>query len=198
MTTGAEALVRGLAAAGVTEAFGIAGGKMTPLLQALAADGRLRWTGVRHEASAAIMAAGHAALTGQVALALGEMGPGTLNLLAGAGVAAGNHWPALLLTTNQHRRAAYPHRGMFMDLDTHALMAPLVKWSAVVNDPARLPELLHTALRHALSGVPGPVHLDLPHDVLTADTGLADAVVDAPPAQWMARGRPRQIGRAHV
>ena len=68
------------------------------------------YLGVRHEASAAIMAAAAYAGTGRVALAFGEMGPGGLNLAAGAGVAFNNHLAALLVTTNQHRAAAYPRQ----------------------------------------------------------------------------------------
>jgi acetolactate synthase-1/2/3 large subunit len=74
----------------------------------------------------------------------------------------------LLITTNQHRAAAYPHSGMFMDLDTRAVLAPLTKWNTVVHDPRRIPELARRAFREALGGRPGPVHLDIPQDVLGA------------------------------
>ena len=84
--TGGEALVRLLQAAGVREAFGIVGGKLAPLLHALSRSA-IGFVGVRHEACAAIMAAAVQAATGRVALALGEMGPGGLNLASGAGVA---------------------------------------------------------------------------------------------------------------
>ena len=57
---------------------------------------------------------------------------------------------------------------MFMDLDTRAVFAPLTKWNAVVHDPRRMPELARRAFREALSGRPGPVHLDVPQDVLSA------------------------------
>ena len=65
--------------------------------------------GVRHEAAAPMMAAAVFASTGRVAVAMGEMGPGGLNLASGAGVAFNNNLAALLITTNQHRAAAYPH-----------------------------------------------------------------------------------------
>ena len=80
-----------------------------------------------------MMAAAAYAGTGRVALALGEMGPGSLNLAAGAGVAFNNNLAVLLVTTNQHRAAAYPHAGMFMDLDTENVFKPLTKWNAVVE-----------------------------------------------------------------
>jgi thiamine pyrophosphate-dependent acetolactate synthase large subunit-like protein len=180
--TGAEVLVRIAQAEGMPLAFGIASGKLTPLMHALSRQTEVGFVGVRHEASAAIAAAACYASTGRVSLALGEMGPGALNLAAGAGVARNNHLAALLVTTNQHRMAAYPHRGMFMDLDTQALMAPLTKWRAVVHDGRRLAELLRTALREALSGAPGPVHLDIPQDVLAGTVDLPDALLQRHPA----------------
>ena len=71
--SGAQALVRLLAAEGVPYAFGIVGGKLAPLLQALAQQREIRFVGVRHEASGPMMAAAVAAGSDQVAVALGEM-----------------------------------------------------------------------------------------------------------------------------
>ena len=71
-----------------------------------------------------MMAAAVLPASGRIAVALGEMGPGSLNLAAGAGVAFNNNLAALLITSNQHRAAAYPHVGMFMDLDARALFTP--------------------------------------------------------------------------
>ena len=107
-----------------------------------------------------MMAAAVFAGTGRMAVALGEMGPGGLNLASGLGVAFNNNLPLLAITTNQHRAAAYPHRGMFMDMDTRAVLAPLTKWNAVVHDGRRLPELVRTRLsrgaeRPARAGAPG-------------------------------------------
>jgi thiamine pyrophosphate-dependent acetolactate synthase large subunit-like protein len=95
-----------------------------------------------------------------MAVALGEMGPGGLNLASGLGVAFNNNLPLLAITTNQHRAASYPHSGMFMDLDTVAVTKPITKWNAVVHDARRMPELVRRAFREALSrparpGAPG-------------------------------------------
>ena len=188
--SGAEALVRLLQAEGVTQAFGIVGGKLGPLLHALSRS-PIRFTGVRHEAAAPMMAAATFAGTGRIALALGEMGPGGLNLASGAGVAFNNHLAALLVTTNQHRAAAYPHRGMFMDLDARAVFAPLTKWNAVVQDVRRLPELVRTALREALSGRPGPVHLDIPQDVLGSVCDWPADEFEITPSRYRALAGPR-------
>jgi acetolactate synthase-1/2/3 large subunit len=189
--TGAQALVKVLAAENVGFAFGIVGGKLAPLLHALSREPSIRYVGTRHEASAAMMAAAVNAGSGRVAVALGEMGPGGLNLAAGAGVAFNNNLPALFVTSNQHRAASYPHAGMFMDMDTSAVFRPLTKWSAVIGDPRRVPELARRAFRTALGGRPGPVHLDIPHDVLTGECDFDDAEFDIVPERYRASANAR-------
>lgn len=192
---GAQTLVRLLQAEQVPAAFGIVGGKLAPLLHALQQAG-LPFVGVRHEAAASMMAAAVFAGSGRVAVALGEMGPGSLNLASGAGVACNNHLATLLITTNQHRAAAYPHQGMFMDLDARAVLAPLTKWNAVVHDARRLPELVRTAFREALSGRPGPVHLDIPQDVLQQPCTWQADEFDLPPSRYRALTGPRPAAAA--
>jgi thiamine pyrophosphate-dependent acetolactate synthase large subunit-like protein len=189
--TGAQALVRLLAAEKVGYAFGVAGGKLAPLLHAISQQHSIRYVGVRHEAAGPMMAAAIYAGSGQMAIALGEMGPGGLNLASGVGVAHGNNLPLLAITSNQHRAAAYPHVGMFMDLDTLAVLAPLTKWNAVVHDGRRLPELVRRAFREALGGRPGPVHLDIPQDVLSGPCEFADDEFDLEPSRYRAVQGPR-------
>jgi thiamine pyrophosphate-dependent acetolactate synthase large subunit-like protein len=189
--TGGQALVRCLEAERTAFAFGIAGGKLGPLLHALAETPSVRYVGLRHEAAGPMMAAAAFARTGQMAVALGEMGPGGLNLASGMGVAYNNNLALLAITTNQHRAASYPHAGMFMDLDSRALFAPVTKWNAVVTEPGRIPELVRTACREALTGRPGPVHLDIPHDVLAAEVDFADGEFDVAPPRTRAVGGPR-------
>jgi len=181
--TGAQALVHALAAEGVRHVFGVVGGKFAPFLHALSQQDGIRYVGLRHEAAGPMMAAAMHAGGGPMAVALGEMGPGGLNLASGVGGAFNNRQPLLALTTNQHRAAAYPGRGMFMDLDTKAVFAPVTKWNAVVHDVRRIPQLVRTAFREALSGRPGPVHLDIPQDVLAAPVAFAADEFELTPAQ---------------
>jgi thiamine pyrophosphate-dependent acetolactate synthase large subunit-like protein len=189
--SGAQALVRVLAAESVTQIFGVVGGKLAPLLHAIAAEPSMKFIGVRHEATASMMGAAVNAGSGRMAVAIGEMGPGGLNLASGMGVAIGNNLAMLAITTNQHRAASYPHKGMFMDLDTKAVFAPLVKWNATVNDPRRIPELTRRAFREALSGRPGPVHLDIPQDVLSATAEFRDDEFSIQPQRYRSMQGPR-------
>ena len=188
---GAQALVRLLLAEQVRDVYGIVGGKLGPLLQAISQHEQLRFLGLCHEAAGPMMAAAAFAGSGQIAVALGEMGPGGLNLASGLGVAFNNNLPLVAITTNQHRAASYPHSGMFMDLDTVAVTRPITKWNAVVHDARRLPELVRRAFREALGGRPGPVHLDIPQDVLAQPCRFDDAALAVPPARYRAVGRVR-------
>ena len=196
LLTGAQALVRALRAEDVRRVYGIVGGKLSPLLHALSQEPHVRFLGVRHEAAGTMMAAAAHAATGSLAVALGEMGPGGLNMASGLGVAFNNNLPLLAITTNQHRAASYPHSGMFMDLDTRAVTAPITKWNAVVGDARRIPELVRTAFREALSGRPGPVHLDVPQDVLVQMASFAEGEFEVPPSRYRAIGGPRPDAEA--
>ncbi len=187
---GAQTLVRLLQVERVPAVYGIVGGKLAPLLHALSLSD-IPFIGLRHEAHGAMMAAATFASTGRVAVAIGEMGPGGLNLAAGAGVAFNNNLAALLISTNQHRAAAYPHSGMSMDMDARAVFTPLCKWTATVHDARRIPELVRTAFREATSGRPGPVHLDIPQDVLAQVVSWRSDEFDLPPERTRATAGPR-------
>jgi thiamine pyrophosphate-dependent acetolactate synthase large subunit-like protein len=198
--TGAEALTRLLVLEAVPFVFGIAGGKLNPLLHAISREPSIRYLGVRHEAAGPLMGAAIAAASGRICVALGEMGPGSANLVGGLGTAFNNNLPLLLITSNNHLAASYPNRGMFMDLDTHALLKPLTKWSAVVHDGRRLPDLVRDAFRHALTGRKGPVHLDVPQEILGGRFEFDEAVFSLLPEQYRSVEGPRapagQIARA--
>lgn len=189
--TGAEALLGALLAEQVGFVFGVAGGKLARFMHAISREPRVRYVGARHEAAGAWMAAGSQCASGRVAVAMGEMAPGAANLFSGAGTAFNNGLPLVLLTSNQHRAASYPHSGMFMDMDTHAAFGALTKWNAVVNDGRRIPELVRTAFREALGGRPGPVHLDVMQDVFGASHAYADDEFDLQPRHYRAIAGPR-------
>jgi thiamine pyrophosphate-dependent acetolactate synthase large subunit-like protein len=173
----AEAVVAGLVAAGVTEVFGIAGGKFAPLLEALAREPRLRWTGVRHEAAAAFMATAVAHRTGRLAACIAEMGPGALNLASGLDTAHTNHLPVLAITVGTPAALRGPARGLLMELDAPRLFGAVTKWRATVAHAERIPELMARAVRETATGAPGPVHLEVDFDVLGAPQACpADAI----------------------
>jgi acetolactate synthase-1/2/3 large subunit len=79
----------------------------------------------------------------------------------------------------------------FQEMDQVAAFKPITKWAEQVTDPKRVPELVTTAVRHALGGRPGPVYLDMPGDVLYKQVEEDEVVYpDLDPASF----RPRHGG----
>ena len=197
--TGGAALARALAAGGLRDVFGVPAGKLGPFLEALVPTG-LRWTGTRHEAAAAWMATASFHAGDGIAVCCAESGPGSLNLVSGLGSAFANNLAVLAITPGAPSHLSYPFEGMTMDSDNHALFAPVTKWNAVAREPDRIPALVHRALREALTGRPGPVHLEVPADVLAAAVALTDAELDRSPTRYLPAGRtgadPAEVDRA--
>jgi thiamine pyrophosphate-dependent acetolactate synthase large subunit-like protein len=185
--TGGEALARALVPHGVPFVFGIAGGKLGPFMQAIGTEPSIRYVGTRHEATAAHMAAAIHAGSGAMCVAMAEAGPGGAYLAAGTAHAFNNNLALLAITSNNQHAASYPNRGMFMEQDNAAAFSHVTKWNAAVHDGARIPELVREAFRHALTGRPGPVHLDVPQDVLARRYRYSEADFASPGP----RGRPR-------
>ncbi|HLH68930.1 MAG TPA: thiamine pyrophosphate-binding protein [Candidatus Dormibacteraeota bacterium] len=178
--TGAQALVRVLRSSGVDRIFGVPGGSLVGVMEAIASEPGLRFVGTRHEATAAFMAAAVFHADGRVAACLGEQGPGSLNLLSGLGTASNNHLAAMAITASPPTGRTHPFLGMFMEFDGRRLFEPVVKWSGQVTDPGRVPSVIRWAFREALTGCPGPVHVDLPSDVLMASADFEVVDLDAP------------------
>ena len=179
--TSSQALVRVLRASGVFDYYGVVGAMLGGILKEVALDPDLHYIGMRHEAAGGFAAAGQFAGTGRLAVCLAEMGPGSANLLSSMGNARNNNLALLAITTSPNREHAYPFHGMFMDWRGRDGFQPYVKFSEQINDPARVPELVRAALREALTGRPGPVHLDLPADLAMGGVATFDAAeLDAP------------------
>lgn len=161
-----DAIVDCLLAENVQFAFGIASGKLLPLFRSLSTTPQIQFIGVRHEASAAHMAAAIFAGTGQIAVAFGEIGPGSGNLVSGVASAFNNNLPLIVITSGNATHLTGPNRGMMMEMDVSEVMAPITKFSLTVTEGPRIPEIMRTAFREAFSGRPGPVHINVPADIL--------------------------------
>lgn len=182
--TGAQALLHVLRRAGINQVFGLASGKLSPFYCAMQQADDVNYVGVRHEAAAAFMATAVFAGTGVPAVCLGETGPGGLNLMSALGGARANNLAVVAITSSNPSHLLAPIRGAFSSTDNEAQFSTLVKWSATIRDVARVPELVRHALRTGLSGRPGPVHLDVPSDVLAAEYTFDQAELDAAPESY--------------
>ena len=167
---GADLLVSMLADAGVECVFGLPGGAISPIHDALL-DSPIRTITTRHEAGAMFAAAGYAHATGKLAVVAVTSGPGALNSMTGLASAWCDGLPVLLLV-GEVPRAAHG-KGVLQDGSAHGLhlveMARHVtKMAAEIARPSALAHIVRRAIATALSGKKGPVMLTLPIDVTTA------------------------------
>jgi acetolactate synthase-1/2/3 large subunit len=161
-----------LAEAGVDIVFGLPGGAISPVHDALL-DTRLRVVTTRHESGAMFAAAAYAR-SGKLGVVAVTSGPGALNAMTGLASAWCDGAPLLLLV-GEVPRAAHG-KGVLQDGSAYGLqiveMARYVSKLAIeVPRPSALPHLLKRAIATAMSGRKGPVLLTLPLDVTTAQLG---------------------------
>lgn len=163
-STGADAIVDVLQAAGVRCIFSLSGNQIMPLYDALL-DSGIRLVHVRHEASAVYMAEAWAQLTGETGVALVTAGAGFGNALGALISARSSETPLVLLSGDSPR--SQDGTGAFQELDQVAMAAPVVKTARRAAASDTVGDELAEALRTARAGRPGPVHLALPVDILT-------------------------------
>lgn len=169
--SGGAYLAKTLKKIGVKYVFGIPGGQLLPFLDTIRSEEGIQAVTTRHEENAAHMADATSRLTGTIGVCYGTVGPGANNLISGVATAYADGIPLLVITPNNQTFCSYPFTGQLQDQDHENLFKPITKWNAVVRDVTRFPEILKTAVRMAYSGKPGPVHLDIPADIMykTAD-----------------------------
>lgn len=162
-----DVFLRYLEAEGATVVFGIPGGLLHPFFEAVETDPRFRLIVTKHEEGAAFMADGYARTSLKIAVCAGTAGPGATNLLTGVSCAFADGVPLLVVTGQAASHAigkgAAQETGR-EDMDIVAMFSPVTKYSAMVTSPRDLPGHLRRALRSALTGRPGPVHLNIPVD----------------------------------
>jgi thiamine pyrophosphate-dependent acetolactate synthase large subunit-like protein len=178
--TTAELIAGYLRSRGVERVYGLCGGHIQPIWDALAVLG-IRIVDVRHECAAVYMAHAEAELTGRPGVALVTAGPGLTNAVTGVANASTARAPVLLLSGRPPRPQA--GRGALQELPQRAIVGPLCR-AALTADRVRevLPRLDEAMLAAVgLSAPPGPVYLDFPADLLTEPVRPAD-IADWTPA----------------
>lgn len=162
---GADLVVQTLEAAGVEKVFTLSGNQIMPLFDACIGSG-IELIHVRHEAAAVYMADAWSQLTGKVGVALVTAAPGFVNCLTPLYGASGTESAVVLLSGDSP--VSQDGRGAFQELDQVAVSAPMVKHASRCLDPDKLDRDVAHAIRVASDGRPGPVHLALPFDTLSA------------------------------
>ncbi len=189
--TGGELLLRSLHAEGVRHVWAIPDGTYMIFLEALERLGPelgMELIVPAHEAAAAHAADGMTRVTGAPAVVMACAGPGAANLISGVLCAQDEGSPVIAITTTRRSDIAYPHLGGMQVLDQIAYYKPAVKFSAQVNHWKRIPDIVRHAFRAAMAGRPGPVHIEIPEDLLMQrDDANAAAIWPAEEPAWAAR-----------
>jgi len=183
--TAIQLLLKYLEAEKVEYIFGIPGGPLMPLYEAMFDSGRVRHILAKHEEGAAFMADGYARVRGGLGVCCATTGPGATNALTGVACAYMDSVPILLLTAQVALNAfgkGAAQESSFYGVDVVELYKPVTKASLMLLSGEKMSETARFVLRTALSGRPGPVHLSLPADLVKKNVPL-DLV---PPSRYRA------------
>jgi acetolactate synthase-1/2/3 large subunit len=188
--SGGEVIFEMLQARGVECVFGYSGGAVLPLIDAFHGKGIEFYTS-SHEQCSGHSAAAYAKATGQFGVVVVTSGPGLTNLVTPLQDALTDGVP-LVLFSGQVPTSAMG-TDAFQECPATEITRPCTKWNYVCLDFQQLPWAVNEAFRIAMSGRPGPVHVDLPKDIVSmraqvpATTFIRSGMkeIDAPPMMNM-------------
>jgi len=153
--TGAQCLADMLKGYGVTHVFHVPAVLRTTYAE-MERRTDIKRLHVHGEKSAAYMADGYARATGKPGVCMAQV-IGALNLAAGLRDAWLAHSPVIAFTGGREAKTKF--RKVYQEVDDVPAFEPVTKFNATVDDVARFPDMVRQAFRSAVSGTPGPVHL---------------------------------------
>jgi acetolactate synthase-1/2/3 large subunit len=168
---------------GVEVIFGLCGHTVIAFLDALGKSG-IRYISTRHEQVAAHAADGYARASGKVGVLMTHLGPGLTNAATGVANAALDSIPMVVLAGDipSYYYGRHPHQevNLHQDADQFQIFRPFCKRVYRVDNVRDLPRIVERAFHLAQTGRPGPVLVDVPMDVFSADLEV-DAFATTPP-----------------
>jgi acetolactate synthase-1/2/3 large subunit len=163
-------LLRYLEGEGVDTIFGIPGGPISALYAAIYDRNKIRHILAKHEQGAAFMADGYARVRGGLGVCCTTTGPGATNALTAMACSYVDSIPVMLITaqvaTKAFGKGALQESTPF-GVDLVQIFKPVTRLSTMLPTSERMPDLMKRVLRAALSARPGPVHLNLPADLVS-------------------------------
>lgn len=160
--SGAKALVRALEKQKVEVVFGIPGGAVLDIFDALA-DSNIRIILMRHEQCAAHAADGYARASGKVGVCMATSGPGATNLVTGIATAYMDSSPIVAFTGQVPRKLI--GKDAFQEADVIGITCPITKHNFQVECVSEIYSIVEKAFYIASTGRPGPVLVEIPKDV---------------------------------
>ncbi|MGE0732150.1 MAG: thiamine pyrophosphate-binding protein [Acidimicrobiia bacterium] len=172
---GGQLVAKALKAAGVECVFTLSGGHVMAIYDGCLDEG-IKVVDVRHEQAAVHAADAWARLhPGKVGVAILTAGPGVTDGVTGVA----NAWRANSPIVVFGGQAPFNNlrRGGLQEMDHIGLMKPITKWADACYETHRVAEYVELAVRHALSGIPGPSFLEIPMDVLSGPVDEKRAIM---------------------
>lgn len=163
--TGGQLVHASLVECGVQHVFGYSGGANLPILDQFS-ESPIQFVMNRSEQCCGHAAEGYARSTGRVGVVLTTSGPGLTNIITPLQDAKGDSTPMVALSGQVPLAAV--GSDAFQECLAVDLTRPCTKWSYQIKSVEEVRSVVHEAFHVAASGKPGPVHLDLPKDVMTA------------------------------
>ena len=163
MVHGGALVAQALKREGVTHVFTLCGGHIQHIYDGCL-DENIRVVDFRHEQAAGHAAEGWARATGKPGVALVTAGPGVTDAVTAVANAHRGGVPMVLIGGQGPR--FFSGMGSLQEMDHVSLMRSITKWSVTVPETRRIPDFLAMAFRKATTGVPGPVFLEMPLDLL--------------------------------
>lgn len=192
---GANALLESLINEGVEVVFGIPGGVMIPIYDALYDCKGIKHVLARHEQGAAHAAEGYSRASGKVGVCFATSGPGATNLITGIANAYMDSIQMVAIT-GQVRTMALG-KDSFQEADITGISMPVTKHNFLIKDAHDIPQVVAEAFHIAGTGRPGPVLIDIPMDVSLAQVDYEPVnSVDIPSYKPTVVGHPLQIKKA--
>lgn len=178
--TAATAIATKLAEAGCKHAFGMPGGEVLTVMQALDAAG-IEFTLCKHENAAGFMAEGSYHATGAPGILLTTIGPGLANGVNSIANAFQEQVPMVVLSgcIDRGEAESFTHQV----IDQTALLAPITKACFRVAEGSAS-KVIDKAIAIAMSDPPGPVHVDVPYNLAASEVGLTGPVVMPDRGLW--------------
>ncbi len=175
--TGGELLMECLANQGPAPVFGIPDGGYNIIYQWVHdnPDRGMHIITPRHEAAGAHMADGFYRVTGVPAIAIAGAGPGAANLISGVITAAGEEVPMIVITTSRRSDLIAPLRGAMQTFEQVRAFRSVCKDSIGIICPERIPAAVEYAYKKAMTGIPGPVNIDVPEDIFNSKVNASEA-----------------------
>src|SRR5690242_1021062 len=153
--SGAECMADMLQGYGVTHVFHVPA-VLRKTYAVMESRTKIKRLHVHGEKSAAYMADGYARASGKPGICMAQV-IGALNLAAGLRDAWLAHSPVIAMTGGREPKTKF--RQVYQEVDDVPAFEPVTKWNATVDDVSRFPDMVRQAFRVAVSGTPGPVHL---------------------------------------